>query len=82
MFKVEYSKQAVRFLRRSGATHRILPKIEKLREEPVVHDSKYIKGFKEKLFRIRIGDFRVLYEVDYGSKIIGIVKIEKRSRVY
>ncbi len=41
-----------------------------------------LEGYKEKLFRVRVGDYRILYEVDYKSNIIGVVLIDKRSRVY
>jgi mRNA interferase RelE/StbE len=37
---------------------------------------------EENTYRIRIGDYRVLYEVYYDQKIVLIVKIDKRSRVY
>ena len=61
---------------------RILNKIEFLQKNPSPPNSKTIKGVKERLFRVRVGDFRILYEVDFKKAIIGIVKIDKRSRVY
>ncbi|MDW7725889.1 MAG: type II toxin-antitoxin system RelE/ParE family toxin [Candidatus Methanoperedens sp.] len=61
---------------------RMLKKIDGLRTEPVTHDTKVLDGYKEKLFRVRVGDHRILYEVDYKSNTIGIVKIDKRSIVY
>ncbi|MFH0874523.1 MAG: type II toxin-antitoxin system RelE/ParE family toxin [archaeon] len=84
MFVVFYSNQALKFLRgcEKQLQLRILEKIELLKNEPIGHDSKSVKGFKEKLFRVRVGDFRILYEVDHNNKIIGIVKIDKRSSVY
>ena len=60
---------------------RLFEKIEKLQIEPVIHDTKVIEGPKN-LFRVRVGDYRILYEIDYKEKIIGIVKIDKRSKVY
>jgi len=41
-----------------------------------------IEGYKEKLYRVRVGDYRILYEVDKNKNSIGIVKIDHRSRVY
>ncbi|WP_421908802.1 type II toxin-antitoxin system RelE family toxin [Methanolacinia petrolearia] len=43
---------------------------------------KEIDTIKEEIFRIRIGDCRVLHEVDFGVEIIGRIKIGKRSNVY
>ncbi|MCD4798907.1 MAG: hypothetical protein K8R19_07860 [Methanosarcinales archaeon] len=31
---------------------------------------------------MEVGDYRVLYEIDYKGNLIGIVKIDKRLRVY
>ena len=61
---------------------RLLDKIEKLRETPVLRETIIVEGYKEKLFRVRVCDYRILYEIDYDTKKIGIVKIDKRERVY
>ncbi|MDP3105164.1 MAG: type II toxin-antitoxin system RelE/ParE family toxin [Candidatus Methanoperedens sp.] len=84
MLDIRYSKQAVNFLKSAEKklTLRILKKIEKLREDPIEHDSKVVEGYNEKLFRVRVGDYRILYEVDYKNNQLGIVKIDKRSKVY
>ncbi|MCL7410815.1 MAG: type II toxin-antitoxin system RelE/ParE family toxin [Methanosarcinaceae archaeon] len=84
MFDIKYSKQAVKFLKSLDKTTatRILKRIEKLKQDPVSHDSKIVEGYREKLFRVRVGDYRILYEVDHNDNLIGIVKIDKRSRVY
>ena len=84
MFDIQYSRQAVKFLKSLDKTlvSIILTKIEKLKHDPISHDSKIVEGYSEKLFRVRVGDYRVLYEIDYKGNLIGIVKIDKRSRVY
>lgn len=84
MFDIQYSRQAVKFLKSLDKTlvSRILTKIEKLKHNPISHDSKIVAGYSEKLFRVRVGDYKVLYEIDYKGNLIGIVKIDKRSRVY
>lgn len=84
MFDIKYSRQAVKFLKSldKKLVLRILSKIEKLKEEPIQHDSKMVEGYGEKLFRVRVGDYRILYEVDYKKNLIGIVKIDKRARAY
>lgn len=84
MFEVKYSKKAIKFLKSAEKVlvKRILEKIEELQKDPFLHDTKSIQGYTEKLFRVRIGDYRILYEIDYQGKIIGVVKIDKRSKVY
>jgi len=83
MLDVRYSNRAAKFLKKSNGTlvNRIIEKIEKLRENPFIPDTKKIVGSKG-LFRVRVGDYRILYEVDYKNNLIGIIKIDKRSDVY
>ena len=83
MFEVKYSSRAKKFLQRADKrlSARILEKIEKLREAPIIHDTKKIVS-STGLFRIRVGNYRILYEVDFKDNLIGIVKIDKRSSVY
>ena len=84
MFDIGYSKQAIKFLKSAdkNLSARILNKIEQLKDNPVQHDSKIVEGYAESIYRVRVGDYRILYEVDYKGKLIGIVKIEKRSKIY
>ncbi|MBA7538294.1 hypothetical protein ES705_30569 [subsurface metagenome] len=83
MFNVRYSNRSKKFLKKADKVlvKRLIEKIEKLREDPIIHDTKTVEGSKS-LFRIRVGDYRILYEVDYRNNLIGIVKIDKRPRVY
>ena len=82
MFNVNYSNQSKKFLKKAdaGLVKRLTEKIEKLREEPIISDTKKVEGAG--LFRVRVGDYRILYEVDYKNNTVGIVKIDKRDRVY
>lgn len=84
MFYVLYSLQALRFLRDADVAlrKRIAKKIEELRPTPALHDTKGIHGYREKLFRVRVGDYRILYEIEHDQRRIGIVKIDKRPSVY
>ena len=84
MFTVKYSRQAEKFLKKADKilAKRLMEKIESLIEQPIIHDTKAIEGYNEKLFRVRVGDYRILYEIDFSANKIGIVKIDKRSRVY
>lgn len=83
MFDVAYSNRAKKFLKKADKTlaKRLIEKIEKLREEPVIHDTKRVEGSKG-LFRVRVGDYRILYEVEYTNNLVGIIKIDKRPKVY
>lgn len=84
MFSVSYSKQADKFLERAEkiVAKRILDKIEELMNEPALRGSKPVHGYREKLYRVRVGGYRILYEVDYENRKIGIVEIDDRGRIY
>lgn len=84
LFVINYSTQAKKFLKKTNKNiaKRILETIEELGEKPFRQDTKRVEGFKEKIFRIRIGEYRVLYEVDHKQRIIGIIKIDKRANIY
>jgi mRNA interferase RelE/StbE len=82
-FSINYSNRSKKFLKKADKTlaKRILEKIEKLSEDPIMLDTKTVEGSKG-LFRVRVGDYRILYEIDYGNNLLGIIKIDKRPRVY
>ena len=84
MLDVDYSSKARKFMKKADKilNSRLLEKIETLRVTPFTHDTKTVEGYKEKVFRVRIGKYRILYEVDYKNNKIGIVNIDKRPRAY
>jgi len=67
-----------------GIVSSTISEVENLQITPISpdFDTKTIQGYQEKIFRIRVGDYRILYEIDYEINQIGIIKIDKRSRVY
>ena len=63
---------------------RIVERLEKLKENPVPSDVKFMcrDNNGDKIFRYRVGDYRALYKVKYKESVILITKLEKRPRVY
>jgi len=59
---------------------RISQKILLLENEPFPPGAITLQGRKG--YRIRIGDYRVLYEVDESSKLVNVTAIGHRSDVY
>ncbi|MEK6948403.1 MAG: type II toxin-antitoxin system RelE/ParE family toxin [Nanoarchaeota archaeon] len=83
-FLIEYDKQPVSFLKKSdkNIAKRIFEKIEELlTKDPVPHTAVAIVG-EHGVYRIRIGDFRAVYRINYENKKIIIISIDKRSKVY
>jgi len=84
MFSAEFSSDAKRFLKKAGKelARRIIEKIEKLKIEPFPSDVKRVVGKKEKIFRVRVGDYRIQYCVFYDKNTIFVSDIDKRERAY
>lgn len=83
MLNIEFSSQSKKFLKKCGKelSNRIIKKIDLLKIDPVPHDSVKVVG-EERTFRVRVGDYRLLYEVRWNEKILLISKIDKRAKVY
>jgi len=84
MFKVELSNSAKRFLKNCDKSlyNRVIDRIKKLSLEPFPQDIKRVVGRKEKVFRVRVGNYRILYIVFSDKDTILISDIDKRPRVY
>ena len=65
----------------SSQIKRILSSIEKLSTEPFPHGCKKLKGEKN-LWRIRVGDYRIIYSVFSDILLIDIIRIRHRKEVY
>jgi mRNA interferase RelE/StbE len=83
-FEVRLSTRAYKFFKKQpkNVYARLITKIEELADNPFPSGVRRVIGRKERLFRIRVGDYRILYEIFQDEKVILIVNIDKRSRVY
>lgn len=59
---------------------RIIARIEGLRDEPRPSGCEKLSG--EEKYRIRQGDYRILYEIVDGELIVTVVKVGNRRDVY
>lgn len=60
---------------------RVVNKLEFLRQDPRPPGCKKLKGYKDQ-WRIRIGDWRVVYIVDDAAKLISVTRIAHRREAY
>ena len=84
MYAVRFKKSAEKELERlpTQIIRRISKAIDSLAENPRPVGSKKLQGQKESLWRIRIGDYRVIYLVEDVIKIIEIRRISHRKDIY
>jgi mRNA interferase RelE/StbE len=60
---------------------RIDRKILALAENPRLAGCKKLRGYKD-LWRVRVGDWRVLYVIDDAAKLVTITRVAHRREVY
>jgi Cytotoxic translational repressor of toxin-antitoxin stability system len=56
--------------------------IDSLAENPRLNGAKKLEGQKESLWRIRSGDYRIIYLIEDVVKIVEIRKIGHRKDIY
>jgi mRNA interferase RelE/StbE len=59
---------------------RIFPKLEALADEPRPKGCKKVKGGQQE-WRIRVGDYRVVYTIDDAKLRVSLTRIRHRSEV-
>jgi mRNA interferase RelE/StbE len=63
------------------AIERLLPKIRELAGNPRPVGCKKLQGYTDR-WRIRVGNYRVVYAIDDGRKVVDITRIAHRKEVY
>lgn len=82
-YEVRLSKRADRELDslESAIKDRIFSRLEELSQDPFPRGVVNLQG-REGVYRVRVGDYRILYEVFTIDRLVLIEKIDHRSRVY
>lgn len=82
-YLVTFAASAKRELRDlpSDAIGRLLPKIRDLLQNPRPAGCKKLHGYKDR-WRIRAGNYRVVYTIDDGRKTVDITRVAHRKDVY
>lgn len=82
-FTVTFARSARKELESLDATliRRILSKIEALAREPRPRGCRKLQGEKY-LWRIRVGDYRVVYAVYDDERRVDIIAVRHRSKAY
>jgi len=82
-YAVELKPSARKELERLPAKliERIFPRLEALGSEPRPAGCKKLKGGQQE-WRIRVGDYRVVYVIDDAKLRVSVTRIRHRSEVY
>lgn len=80
MYKIIIKKPAKKFIDKlpKNEKARIVKAIEKL---PEGEDIKKLKGHSD-IYRLRVGDYRILYTVDNGEFVVIVINAGNRGQIY
>ena len=80
MYQIFIKKRAKKFIDKLPLTEkkRVVEAIEKL---PEGEDIKKLRGY-EKVLRLRVGAYRIIYEVDNNRLIVTVIDAGNRGQIY
>lgn len=83
MYQLTYEKRALKDLNKipNVDVERILEVFKELSLNPTPVGSKKLSG-KPDLFRVRQGDYRIVYTVDHREKKVKIILVRHRKEAY
>jgi mRNA interferase RelE/StbE len=84
MYKITFKRSAEKEIQKlpSLVISKIVPVIESLSSDPRPSGSKKLQGSKENIWRVRVGNYRVVYLIADEIKIVEIRKIGHRKDIY
>ena len=82
-YKLIYHKDVLKFLAKQEVTiqERIAKGLTGLLTIPPRGDIKQMKGFHD-LYRLRVGTYRILFEISHTEKMIYIQALDSRGGIY
>ena len=81
---VTYSKQALKYLRKMprALAADIMSAVRQIDEARPLFQGDLIKMTNSPYYRLRIGDYRVILDIDDGKLVVLVLKIGARGDVY
>jgi mRNA interferase RelE/StbE len=82
-YQIKFKSSAAKEFRKlsSQIKERIREAVDQLAENPRPSGVVKLRG-EDRLFRIRIGDYRIVYEIDDSAKLVRVTRIRHRKDVY
>jgi mRNA interferase RelE/StbE len=82
-YRVDLTRSAEKDLRRIDKSQvaAVYRGLERLADDPRPHGGKKLSG-ADRTYRIRIGDYRVVYEIEYAVLLVLVIRVAHRKDVY
>jgi len=83
IYKVELKPKAQKYIKQQipKIQRQLTGRLENLSSKPRPHDSILLKA-NEKLYRIDIGNYRIVYQIDDSKRLVMIAKVGHRKDIY
>jgi mRNA interferase RelE/StbE len=84
MYQITFKDSAYKELQKLSKPfiNKIVAAIDELKRNPRPIGVKKLKDSSEDLYRIRVGDYRIVYAINDGIKIVNIRRIGHRKDIY
>ena len=81
-YSIRIKRSTAKELRRvpPEVRHRLVEAIDRLAEEPLAGSA--LKGEFSGLRRLRVGDYRIVYEAIHGELVVLVVRVGHRGSAY
>jgi mRNA interferase RelE/StbE len=80
-YGIIFSDRALKQLKKleKNVQESIISALERIRIRPQVHVTKLVG---DPGYRLRVGDYRVIFDIDEGNLVILVIKIGHRKKIY
>ncbi|HHT9133584.1 MAG TPA: type II toxin-antitoxin system RelE family toxin [Candidatus Avalokitesvara rifleensis] len=84
MYRVIIEKKAAKAIKElpEEIIGRMISTIDALKENPVQKGSLKLKGRFKNGYRLRVGNYRVLYTINEGQKEVSVFQVGHRREIY
>ena len=81
IYKLIYTETAIRQLKKleRKVQERIKAALERVRIRPYIHVSKMVG---EPHYKVRVGDYRIIMDIEQQKLMILIIKVDHRKNIY
>jgi len=83
-YEIEWTAPALRELRKldQQVARRVLAAINRLARDPRPAGARALAGHPNGVLRLRVGDYRVIYQIEDSRVVVTVVRVAHRREVY
>ena len=79
-FSIEWDEKVMDYIKKlpTNISKRIFKKIESIKNNPF----HFLEHYEGEYYKLRIGDYRALIDIDFEKKVLIVQVLDKRGRIY